>query len=130
LKAIDTNVALRLIVGDDEAQTKIAVRLLDDDVALVTLSVAMETEWVLRAGYRWERVRIADALTAFAALENIEFQNWPGVRWAIERMRGGADFADMIHLISAVDAECLATFDRRLAKRAGAAPPRPIMTLT
>jgi predicted nucleic-acid-binding protein len=130
LKAIDTNVVLRLITGDDERQASSAVTYLEAQPVLVTLSVAMEVEWVLRGAYRWSRSEIANALTAFAALDHVEFEERTGIGWAIERMRDGADFADMIHAVSASSTDAFATFDRKLATCAGPDAPVQIETLT
>jgi predicted nucleic-acid-binding protein len=130
LKAIDTNVVLRLITGDDERQTALALALLETQPVLVTLSVVMEVEWVLRSAYRWSRAEIANAMAAFAALDHVEFEERAGIDWAVARMRDGADFADMIHAVSASSTDAFATFDRKLAASAGPEAPVRIETLT
>lgn len=129
MKAIDTNVALRLITGDDKDQMIKAQLLLAEETVFVTLSVAMEIEWVLRSGYKWSPVVIADALAAFVKLDAIEAEELGGLSWAIDRMRAGADFADMLHLLSAHEADAFVTFDRRLAARAGLHTPVMVETL-
>lgn len=129
MKAIDTNVALRLITGDDEDQAAKAELLLAEEKVVVTLSVAMEIEWVLRSGYRWSPLVIAEALAAFVKLSAIEAEELGGLIWAIDRMREGADFADMLHLLSAHEADAFVTFDRKLAARAGPRSPVPVETL-
>ena len=129
MKAIDTNIALRLITGDDRNQAAKAELLLADQKVIVTLSVAMEIEWVLRSGYRWSPTAIADALAAFVKLSAIVVERLNELSWAIDRMREGADFADMLHLLSAHEADAFVTFDRALAGRAGPQSPVPIETL-
>jgi predicted nucleic-acid-binding protein len=129
LKAIDTNIVLRLITGDDEPQTMRALAFLKAQPVVVTLSVAMEVEWVLRSAYQWSRAEIADALTAFSALEHVEFEQRTGMDWAVTRLRNGAAFADMIHAISASDTDAFVTFDRKLAPSAGPDAPVQIETL-
>lgn len=129
MKAIDTNVALRLITGDDPKQTAKAELLLAGGTVILTLSVAMEIEWVLRSGYRWSPAMIADALAAFVRLDAVEVERLDGLSWAIDRMRDGADFADMLHLLSAHETDAFVTFDRILAARAGARSPVIVETL-
>ena len=129
MKAIDTNVVLRLITGDDERQTVRAQTLLDDGPVTITPSVAMEVEWVLRSGYRWPPGLIADALNAFISLDQVEVEDRVKLDWAIDRLRQGADFADMLHLLAAHQADAFVTFDRKLGELAGAGAPVPIETL-
>ena len=130
MKAVDTNIVVRLITGDDAQQASLAMTFLEAQPVLVTLSVALEGECVLRSAYRWSRADIANALTAFAALDRVEFEEPAGIGWAIARMRDGADFADLIHAISARGTDAFATFDRQLATRAGPETPVQIETLT
>jgi predicted nucleic-acid-binding protein len=49
--------------------------------------------------------------------------------WAIDRLEAGADFADMMHIATAAGATRFVTFDRGVAKKAGATPPISIETL-
>ncbi|MFN3388803.1 MAG: type II toxin-antitoxin system VapC family toxin [Allosphingosinicella sp.] len=129
MKAVDTNVPLRLLTGDDPAQETVARTLLGDEGILISLTVLMETEWVLRSFYRWTRSRIADALEALAALDGVQFERRPAALWAIARFRAGADMADMIHLLVQGEHDGFATFDASVARAAGESPPLPVLTL-
>jgi predicted nucleic-acid-binding protein len=124
--AADTNVVVRLIVGDDPAQAERAQMLLAAGI-FVPLSVLMETEWVLRGGYRWPRQRIGAALLAFASLEGVTVP--ATTDWVLARHADGADFADMVHLAVVAGSDGFATFDRRLANAAGAMTPVPVIEL-
>jgi len=119
LKAIDTNIVLRIIANDDPVQSPIAVALLESQRVFVSLSVAMETEWVLRSAYRWSSTAIANAITAFAALENVQIEEVERLGWAIDRFRQGADFTDMIHIIAARDTDGFVSFEHELTEQAG-----------
>ena len=62
--AIDTNVLVRLLVRDDEAQYAAAQRLVDQAAAavepvLIVLGDLRETEWVLRSRYKLDQARPA-----------------------------------------------------------------------
>ena len=64
--AIDTNVLVRLLVRDDEAQYSAARRLVDeaaaaDEPVLIVLGALLETEWVLRSRYQLDKAGIAGA---------------------------------------------------------------------
>ena len=128
MKAIDTNVVLRVITGDDLAQEATARDLLRSGV-FISLTVLMETEWVLRSFYRWRRYEIADALIALGRIEGVSLERTSAASWVVERYRAGADFADMIHLLVVEELESFATFDAGVARTAGADAPLPIETL-
>lgn len=129
MKAVDTNVVVRLITGDDSLQTPLAIALVETQPVFVSLSVVMETEGVLRSAYRWSRERIADALDALVRVENVWIEEVAWVIWSIQRMRDGADLADMIHLLAARQTQAFVTFDRALASVAGPDGPLTIETL-
>lgn len=126
-RAVDTNVVIRYLTGDDADQSAAATALLREDFML-TATVLIETEWVLRSAYRWPRSRIAAALEALVDLPAANCAV-AGVPWALARMRAGADLADMVHILTAAGATGFATFDTRLAAAAGANAPLPIETL-
>ena len=129
MKAVDTNVPLRLLTGDDPRQEAVARALVSGEGILISLTVLMETEWVLRSFYRWTRSRIADGLVALGSLDGVELERRSAALWAIERYRAGADLADMIHLLVQGDSDEFATFDASVAPAAGQSPPMPVMTL-
>ena len=122
MKAIDTNIVLRVITADDTEQTAQAERALRAG-AFVTSGVLIETEWVLRSHYKMSRHAIADALAGLLMIEGIEHGDRDGVWWAIDRYRSGADWADMIHLIDAAGLQAFITFDRDLETQAGSDAP-------
>lgn len=63
-------------------------------------------------------------------LDTVIVDHRNAVVWAIGRYRLGADWGDMMHLAAGLaDSDSFATFDRRLARRAGRDTPLPIETL-
>lgn len=129
--AIDTNVILRLIVGDDPQQLAVARALIASERVLVPLTATLECEWVLRSFYKYPPGAIAGAIDAMMVLDNIEFEHADGVRWALERLVAGADFADMVHMVQgkAAHATIFATFDGGVEGEAGGLTPLPVHTL-
>ncbi len=127
--AVDTNIVLRLVLDDDEAQVSAARSLMLRDPLFVSLGVLLETGWVLQSRYRLPRADVADALELLLSLDRIAVARIALASWAIERYRAGADLADMIHLASAAKIGTFATFDRSIATDVGINAPIVIETL-
>ncbi|KQS03957.1 hypothetical protein ASG11_06590 [Sphingomonas sp. Leaf357] len=128
--AVDTNVILRLVLDDDDAQVAAARALMLRAPLFVSLSVLLETGWVLQSRYRFPRAEVADALQLVVNLNGVIVARLPIVLWAIGRYREGADLADMIHLASAAKIGAFATFDRGIEAKSGTGAPIEIETLT
>jgi predicted nucleic acid-binding protein len=116
--AVDTNVVVRLLTGDDPAQAARARAIFEREAILLTKTVMLESEWVLRRLYRFGADRIADAFAALLALPDVTCEDSGAVADAIRWMRDGLDFADALHLASARPAGRFATFDGALVRRA------------
>ena len=127
MRSLDTNVLLRFLLGDDPEQAPIAARILDEP-AIITATVTIETFWVLRRVAGWTNAQIATAFDGLLTLSNLQFVHAEAVDWAMQRARGGADFADMLHLALSGSADSFATFDRSLARH-GTGGPVPVELL-
>lgn len=127
--AIDTNIIVRLIVGDDEQQVHCALDLAANDILYVSFTVLVETEWVLRARYGYDRATIVNALANLPDLVLLHFENEADARWALDRYAEGGELADFLHIAAAHPIGRFATFERKLARRAGADSPAIIETL-
>ena len=124
--ALDTNIVVRLLVRDDPAQTAQAVAVVRGSPVLVTTSVLLETEWVLRSRYRVPRPAIVEGLRRLIDLDQLTLDHPTVAARALDGFEAGLDFADALHLATSHAATEFATFDRALAHRAGAlglAPP-------
>jgi len=77
--------------------------------------VLLETEWVLRRGYRFSRERVIAALAAFAGLPRVTLQNAELTAKTLDWAQRGMDFADALHLAQAQECEAFVSFDQRLA---------------
>lgn len=120
MRAVDTNVLVRLLTDDDEAQTRIAKRVIAAGDTFISSTVLLETEWVLRGAYRYAPEEVNLALSALGGLPGVTIEAPNVVAQALGWHREGMDFADAIHLASASRCELFVTFDRKLAKRAKA----------
>jgi len=127
-RAIDTNVVVRWLIGDDPGQSVLANAIVAEG-AFVPLTVALEVEWVLRSVFNLPRSAIADALERMLSIETLVVDQGEELFWALERFRSGADWADCIHLIGARSATSFVTFDRKLARKVGREAPIAIETI-
>lgn len=118
MAALDTNVVVRLIVGDDAAQAHAAQTLVESEPCTVSPSVLMECEWVLRASYRLNVGVIASCLRDLLALQNIDALDPVLTQQALQGYDAGLDFADALHAAQRRDGDRFATFDRQLVRRA------------
>ena len=126
-RAVDTNVVIRYLTLDDPVQSPIAAEVLRAGFVL-SATVLIETEWVLRSVYRWPRNRIAEALADLIDLPSADIVP-EGADWALARFAAGADLADMVHILTGIGAMTFVTFDSGVAENAGMNPPLPVETL-
>ncbi len=111
----DTNVLLRAIVGDDEAQTTRAVELLETaDMVAVSLQTLCELVWVLRSRYGVVRADIAAAIRALLNTNNVVV-NRPAAEAGLALLEAGGDFADGVIAFDGawLGAELFVSFDRQ-----------------
>ena len=103
--AVDTNLLVRVLTGDDPAQARRAVKILESDQILIPKTVILETEWVLRYAYEIETSRIIEGLKKLLGLPNISVEDPDTVTQAISWFEDGLDFADALHLASSKRAD-------------------------
>lgn len=125
--ALDTNVLVRYLVRDDERQADAAKALLQGLTqhrpGFICREVMLEVAWVLERAYDFARPQIADVLLELVATDSLVVETTEEVaRAAIRYGEGGADFSDQLILEAAkrVGSRSLYTFDRKLARLAGA----------
>jgi predicted nucleic-acid-binding protein len=118
VRAVDTNVVVRFLTGDDPAQAARARKLIEGGDIFVATSVLLETEWVLRSGYGFPAGQIVERLRAFAGLPGISLEDPQLAARALDWAARGLDFADALHLGRAQDCSAFLSFDRKLARAA------------
>jgi predicted nucleic-acid-binding protein len=133
MNPLDTNVLARFFVDDpDDAeavkQRPAAVSALSER-AMVTLTVLLEFEWVMRGFYRLERADIMRVLSALMGIGHITIEDREAVTSALSLFDRGMDLADALHLVRSDNAAAFATFDRKLDKRAKALGCSPAVEL-
>jgi len=124
MRAIDTNVLVRLIVRDDRKQTAAAEAFVADRGAWVPVLALAEATWVLRSVYNLEADRIALAIEMLLDHRSLVIEDHEAVRraWDLFRARPSLGFSDCLMLEVARRSSHLplGTFDRNLAKTSGA----------
>ena len=124
---VDTNVLVRFLVRDDEAQFEKARKLIKREVAagrrvFVSQLVLMETEWVLRSRYGLPKHRIIEAISGLLDAADVRFEAEPVVEESLFIWKDtAADFADC--LIGAQNRQlgcrATATFDVKASRLPG-----------
>ena len=118
MRAIDTNVVVRYLTGDDPGQAARARATVEARHVFVSTTVLLESEWVLRSVYGFAGKEVAAALRAFAGLPGVSVESLDMLAEAFDRAEKGMDFADALHLGTAARCEALLTFDRRFIETA------------
>lgn len=117
--AVDTNVIVRIVTNDDPEQARRAVALFERERIFIAKTVLLEVEWVLRFSYQLPREVIAPTLRKVIGLHPVAVEDPDEVFIALDGYEQGLDFADALHLASSSRADGFATFDQKMAKRAG-----------
>jgi predicted nucleic-acid-binding protein len=124
MAAIDTNVLVRLCMGDDPDQCRRAGTFVRKHAPVFATQLSiLELAWVLGSVYRRPKKVVLQALRALLDHADLEPEAPAILAAALDRWEGSrADFADC-YVLEAVHARGqapLATFDRRLGRLAGA----------
>lgn len=118
MTAVDTNVLIRLLAGDDPAQAAAARSLFESGQIWIGKTVLLETAWVLRSLYRFNESSIHSALTKLSGLRAVSVEDTEAVARALALMAEGIDFADALHLTSRPEGAAFVSFDKAFVKRA------------
>jgi predicted nucleic-acid-binding protein len=124
MRAVDTNVLVRLIVGDDARQTTAAEKFVQRGVWASHLVLA-ETLWVLASVYEMTPAQLAEVVEMLLNHQALTVQDADVVARALRQFREhpALGFSDCLILEIARKAGHLplGTLDRELAKLDGAA---------
>lgn len=115
---LDTNVLLRLVVGDDEAQQGTAAGALDAaELVAVGVHVLCEFAWVLDRSYGMARTDISAAIRSILRMRNV-VANRPAVEAGLAVLDAGGDFADGVIAFDGrwLGGETFVSFDRKAVK--------------
>ena len=123
MRAVDTNVLVRIITRDDTRQLVAAEDFLKKGAWVSHLALAQAT-WVLASVYERKASKIATAVEMFLNHENLTIQDSETVSAALEKFRSQPTFGFSDCLLLEIARKAghlpLGTFDRDLGKLDGA----------
>ena len=123
MRAVDTNVLVRLITRDDATQARAAESFIAGGAWVSLLEVA-EIAWVLATVYGLSARDVAQAIEMLLRHESLVLQDAETIEEALRlyRTTPGLGFSDclMLHLAKRAGHVPLGTFDRKLGRVAGA----------
>ncbi len=124
MKAIDTNILIRFLVGDDNKQAKAVYNLFKDaesrkEELFVPLLVVLELIWVLESVYAIERSSLLDSVADLLIMPVLKFEHSDAIqKLIITAKNSNCDLSDLLIAHSARDSACevVYTFDKKAAK--------------
>lgn len=125
MRALDTNLLVRIITRDDAGQTAAVEQLLSEPSRtwFVPVTVALELEWVLRSKYGQRRAAVAEVFDRMLRNAALTMQHEDALEIALDMfIEQDADMADCLHLALAETAGHLplVTLDNDAAALPGA----------
>ena len=128
--AVDTNVLVRLLTGDEPKQQAAARSLFASEAIWIAKTVLLETGWVLRSLYGFEEHAIHDAFTKLLGLKNVHAEDESSVAAALALTTHGIELADAMHLSSRPPDVVFVSFDKSFVQRAKRAKVPGISTMS
>lgn len=124
---LDTNVVVRLLLADDPAQTRRAVKFLKSAQAhsvkvILTLEVVQKIEWVLRSSAKKTKLEFLRLARQLLEVRDIEIHNEAVLEQALRTYeKSTADFSECLFLAHYQQLGCsvMMTFDAKAARMTG-----------
>lgn len=115
---LDTNVLIRLVIGDDTAQQLKAVETLEAaELVAISIHTFCEFSWVLERSYGVKRSDISIAIRRLLEMRNV-IANRPTVEAGLSVLEAGGDFADGVIAFDGqwLGGETFVSFDKKAVK--------------
>lgn len=117
MASLDTNVLVRYLTQDDEAQFAIANQVIHhfDTSVFIPITVILELEWVWRSRYKFGKDKIIGTFNNLLSIESVTIANEESLEMALLLFaENSADFADCLHtaLAQSTEQSPLLTFDK------------------
>ena len=124
MKAIDTNILVRFLIGDDKQQAKKVYNIFkkaesEKDELFVPLLVVLEMIWVLETVYDITRADILDSIREFLLLPILRFEHKSVLQqFTLSAQANRYDLADLLiaHSAKMQGCETVLTFDKKVSK--------------
>ncbi len=118
MTAVDTNVLVRLLSGDEPKQAAAARSLFASDQIWIAKTVLLETGWVLRSLYGFDESAIRVAFAKLLGLKNVHAEDESAVAAALALTEQSLELADAMHLSSRPPEAAFVSFDKSFVQRA------------
>ncbi len=124
MKAIDTNILIRFLVGDDELQAKKVYSIFkkaesEKKELFVPLLVVLEMIWVLESVYDISRIEILNSISDLLLMPIFKFDQLSALQQIVHSAQGNTyDLSDLLiaHSAKANGCEAVITFDKKASK--------------
>ena len=124
MKAIDTNILIRFLIGDDELQAKKVYTIFknaesEKKALFVPLLVVLEMIWILESVYEISRSEILDAISDILLMPILKFDQQPALQQLVHSAQGNKyDLSDLLiaHSAAVNGCEAVITFDKKASK--------------
>ena len=118
--SVDTNIVVTFLTERDDPSKDKVLDVMRHNLIVVTATVLLESEWVLRAVYNVPRNEIEQAFRRLQAMPNVSFYPSDAVANALNWNQGGLDLPDALHVSLSSDADAFVTSDMPFIKRSSA----------
>ncbi len=124
MKALDTNILIRFLTGDDLPQAEKVYALFKDAESrktelFVPLLVVLEMIWVLESVYEVSRTEFLDAISDLLLMPVLKFEQQTMLRqWVLSAQGNNFDLADLLiaHSAQKNGCEAVITLDKKATK--------------
>ena len=124
MKAIDTNILIRFLVGDDELQAKKVYSIFkktesEKKELFVPLLVVLEMIWVLESVYDISRTELLDSISDLLLMPIFKFDQQSALQQLVHSAQGNKyDLSDLLiaHSAEVNGCEAVITFDKKASK--------------
>ena len=124
MKAIDTNILIRFLIGDDELQAKKVYTIFknaesEKKALFVPLLVVLEMIWILESVYEISRSEILDSISDILLMPILKFDQQPALQQLVHSAQGNKyDLSDLLiaHSAAVNGCEAVITFDKKASK--------------
>lgn len=124
MKAVDTNILLRLFIDDDKNQSQAVYNIIvhcihNQEKLLISVIVILEMMWVLESCYGFSRENIVGVINDVLSMPVFFIENRSALLDFIRAAQDTRyDLSDMLiaHLAKHLDCDMTLTFDKKAAK--------------
>ena len=121
MKAIDTNILIRFLTGDDELQSKKVYSIFkiaesEKKELSVPLPAAQAVLWVLASVFEISRAKILESISDLLLMPILKFDQQPAVQQFVHSAQGNKyDLSDLLiaHSAKINGCESVITFDKK-----------------